>query len=119
MANHGILGDCPCPRHERRSVLGETDPFGPPPNGVEDGAFTAHHDRREKGRPLSVRRSLPRPLAEPPGVPRPSNRRGNAGASPNSESEVSRDAWKRRRRGVWWPRHAAAEAWKGLGFLVF
>ncbi|KAG4184981.1 hypothetical protein ERO13_A09G203801v2 [Gossypium hirsutum] len=26
---------------------------------------------------------------------------------------ASCDAWKRRQSGAWWPRHAAAEAWKG------
>ncbi|KAG8487712.1 hypothetical protein CXB51_018144 [Gossypium anomalum] len=78
-------------------------PFGPPPNGVEDGAFAAHHDGREKGRPRSVRHSLPQPLAETLGVQRPSKWRGNAEAPPNSvrrPSEVCETAMTE----AWWPR---------------
>ncbi|XP_017645308.1 uncharacterized protein LOC108485987 [Gossypium arboreum] len=53
-----------------------------------------HNNTREKRRALLLLRSPPRPLAEPPGVQRPSNRRENTGAHPNSESEVS-EAWRR------------------------
>ncbi|TYH10667.1 hypothetical protein ES288_A07G195300v1 [Gossypium darwinii] len=89
MADHGFLGGPPRPR---MAVSAEW-------NGTswsiskrsEDGVFMAHRNEREKMEsPLSVPCSLPRPLAEPPGVQRPPNRLGNAGTPPqNSESEVS------------------------------
>ncbi|KAG8485145.1 hypothetical protein CXB51_021153 [Gossypium anomalum] len=83
----------------------------------------AHCNGREKGRSLSVPRSLSRPLAEPPGVQWPSNQRENAGAHPSSELERGArrmgGQWLAReevRRRMWRPRlreQAAAEAWKG------
>ncbi|KAB1669056.1 hypothetical protein ES319_1Z079800v1 [Gossypium barbadense] len=47
----GSSGASPRPCHERQSVLSETGPFGPLPNWFEGGAFIAHRDGREKGKP--------------------------------------------------------------------
>ncbi|KAG8493721.1 hypothetical protein CXB51_011186 [Gossypium anomalum] len=57
MANHGFLGGC-LHAHKRWPALGETGPFGPPPNGYGVEVFMTGETTKDGGVPqlLSLRR---------------------------------------------------------------
>ncbi|KAG8476283.1 hypothetical protein CXB51_033019 [Gossypium anomalum] len=102
MADHGFIGGC-LHAHERRSVLCKAGSFGPLLDRFED-RMSATSSNARKGRDPSILRPPPRPMVEPLGVRRPSDRREDAGAHPISVvqrmEEVACGAMKRR---AWWP----------------